>query len=300
METNYNRRDNILKLREKGKTYNEICKELNCTKSLVSYYCNPNRYDIQKNNERESSKIEYEERICEIIKNSQNINQVCKSIGKRPTNNNYLFVEKIIKKYNIDISHFCNDFKQIKRHKPYTKEEIFCENSPISTSSLLLNIIKYNIKEYKCECCGNIEWLGKKIPLQTHHINGDNTDNRIENLQLLCPNCHAQTDNYCGKGKRKKLLNKYKTKICPICGNEHHSQNKFCSKECFENFKRKNYQKYRDNINKDILIECFKKYKTFRQVGKYFNVSDKTIYKWCESFNLPNKSKEMKLFLNNI
>jgi hypothetical protein len=64
--------------------------------------------------------------------------------------------------------------------------------------------------------------------------------------------------------------------------------------------KRKNYQKYRDNINKDILIECFKKYKTFRQVGKYFNVSDKTIYKWCESFNLPNKSKEMKLFLNNI
>ena len=49
-------------------------------------------------------------------------------------------------------------------------------------------------------------WLGAKIPLELHHINGDNTDNRIENLQLLCPNCHALTDNYRGKNIKIKSV----------------------------------------------------------------------------------------------
>lgn len=47
--------------------------------------------------------------------------------------------------------------------------------------------------------CGNTEWLDKHIPLELHHINGNHKDNRLSNLQLLCPNCHALTDNYRGK-----------------------------------------------------------------------------------------------------
>ena len=56
-----------------------------------------------------------------------------------------------------------------------------------------------NLRGYKCECCNNIEWMGKPIPLELHHIDGDNTNNTLENLKLLCPNCHAQTDNYRSK-----------------------------------------------------------------------------------------------------
>lgn len=56
-------------------------------------------------------------------------------------------------------------------------------------------------KEYICEKCKRTEWEGEPISLELHHMNGDNRDNRIENLQLLCPNCHAQTDNYRGRKK---------------------------------------------------------------------------------------------------
>lgn len=51
----------------------------------------------------------------------------------------------------------------------------------------------------KCEKCGQEEWMGQPIPLCCHHKDGDHLNNEIENLQLLCPNCHALTDNYCGR-----------------------------------------------------------------------------------------------------
>lgn len=58
--------------------------------------------------------------------------------------------------------------------------------------------------ESKCNCCGLSEWQNKLIPLEIHHINGDNSDNREENLALLCPNCHSITDNFRNKNKIKK------------------------------------------------------------------------------------------------
>lgn len=64
---------------------------------------------------------------------------------------------------------------------------------------MIKKLFNEGLKERKCECCNNTEWMGYPIPLELHHINGVHTDNRIENLQVLCPNCHAQTDNYRGK-----------------------------------------------------------------------------------------------------
>ena len=61
-------------------------------------------------------------------------------------------------------------------------------------------ILRENLIEYKCSCCGNQGiWNGKELSLQLHHINGKRTDNELSNLTFLCPNCHSQTDNYCGK-----------------------------------------------------------------------------------------------------
>jgi 5-methylcytosine-specific restriction endonuclease McrA len=59
------------------------------------------------------------------------------------------------------------------------------------------------LKEARCERCGLTEWLGKPAPLQLHHVNGDGKDNRPENLQILCPNCHSQTDSWGGRNRRK-------------------------------------------------------------------------------------------------
>lgn len=85
---------------------------------------------------------------------------------------------------------------------------ILKEDSNYNRSSLRERLISEGIKEYKCECCGLSEWNGKPIPLQLHHINGINNDNRLENLALLCPNCHAQTENFGTKGKGRVIKRK--------------------------------------------------------------------------------------------
>ena len=88
--------------------------------------------------------------------------------------------------------------------------------------------------------------------LELHHINGDHYDNRIENLQILCPNCHAKTDNYRGRNtsknstpyqiSRKNSKNHYCT--CKNCGKEFYSDRtdrvrKFCSRECYNEYLKK-------------------------------------------------------------
>lgn len=60
------------------------------------------------------------------------------------------------------------------------------------------------MKEYKCEICGITEWNKKHISLVLHHKDGNHSNNDINNLQVLCPNCHSQTDTYAGKSSRKK------------------------------------------------------------------------------------------------
>lgn len=78
------------------------------------------------------------------------------------------------------------------------------ENSTYSNMTKFKSrLIKANLIEYKCSCCGITEWNGKPLTLQLHHINGNNRDNRLENLTFLCPNCHSQTDNFSGKNAEK-------------------------------------------------------------------------------------------------
>lgn len=74
------------------------------------------------------------------------------------------------------------------------------ENGPFTTTHRLrLKLLREGIKSCCCEICLNTQWMGRPIPLELHHINGRHNDNRLVNLQLLCPNCHSQTDNYKSK-----------------------------------------------------------------------------------------------------
>ena len=69
------------------------------------------------------------------------------------------------------------------------------------TLKLKKRLIKEKVLEYKCVSCGIFEWNTKEISLHLDHIDGNNHNHKLENLRLLCPNCHSQTDTWCGKNK---------------------------------------------------------------------------------------------------
>lgn len=68
---------------------------------------------------------------------------------------------------------------------------------------LRLKLIEDGLKEHRCEVCRNDEWCGAQIPLELHHCDGDRDNNALENLQVICPNCHAQTHNHAGRANRQ-------------------------------------------------------------------------------------------------
>ena len=109
-----------------------------------------------------------------------------------------------IKELECDISHFGKTTtKKPSNNIKYTLDEILVENSTYkNTSRLKSRLVREGRLEYKCEKCGISEWLGQPLSLQIDHKNGNNTDNRIENLRFLCPNCHSQTETFSGRNKR--------------------------------------------------------------------------------------------------
>ena len=87
-------------------------------------------------------------------------------------------------------------------------EQILVQGSTYQSNKLRIRLLSEGYKTHHCEKCSNEVWNGLPIPLELNHINGDNSDNRLDNLELLCPNCHAQTDSYRGKN-HGKAVNKH-------------------------------------------------------------------------------------------
>lgn len=83
--------------------------------------------------------------------------------------------------------------------KKFKVNELFKETPTVRNHSVIKRLLVEAGKTWECEICHLSKWLGEDINLQLHHINGNNKDNRFCNLQLLCPNCHSFTDNWCGK-----------------------------------------------------------------------------------------------------
>lgn len=153
-----------------------------------------------------ASKRYTESQFIAAVKENFSYAGVCRAIGISPKGGNLNTVKRKILELNLNMSHFTgscwNKGLTSKSHpsiKRKSSSEIFIENSGWTSHNIRNRLLSEGLREYKCECCGLTHWLGKLIPLELHHLNGIHSDNRLENLQILCSNCHAQTDNYSGR-----------------------------------------------------------------------------------------------------
>ncbi len=195
----------VYALYDEGKTREEISKILNEDKRYIKLVLAPKFMEGQKRiTQNQKEKEKREKAVCELIKVKNNFSEVAKELNLSVGSNTYLEFKKIAKKYGLDTTHFNRKGKSNQRKNSLKEEDIFKKESLIASSRISSYLFKFGIKERVCERCGRVEWEGEPIPLQVHHIDGDRTNNSIENLQILCPNCHALTDNYCGKNAKKR------------------------------------------------------------------------------------------------
>lgn len=253
---------------------------------------------------------EFEELIKKYLPVSNSINDLCSKLGLRGTSGYYLKILETIRKNRLSTEHFGTILKKrnIKidskgKFAPLSDEEFFSNGTKRNGESIVKRLISNKYREYKCENCGINEWDGKPLRLQVHHVNGDHNDNRIENIQLLCPNCHAQTDTYARNNitnvnsfkitnrideilnglestfepmdieeVRNGILPPKEKKYCQLCGKKIIGDGeKYCSYECAEKARRK------FEVTSEQLIKDFKEIKSFTGVGKKYNVSDNAI-----------------------
>jgi HNH endonuclease len=220
--------------------------------------------------------------LTEAIKKSTNMSEVINELNLKTKSGYYKSLKIYIEKLKLDTSHFTEEHYTKKAHYKKktpsprkTLKEILVENSDyMNTSVLKKKLIREGLIQNKCQMCGLGQfWNEKKLILQLDHIDGNNTNNKIENLRFLCPNCHSQTETYC-RGRSRKPNTKY----CKICNIQISPTSFYCIK-CYAPTTKIKWPTP-EEITK--LVWEIPTQKLAEELG----VSDKAIQKYCQKYNI--------------
>lgn len=159
-----------------------------------------------------------------------------------------------------------------------------------NTSNYIRNyfLAKYNNKCQKCGW-GQRNPVTNRIPLEIHHIDGDYRNNKEENLELLCPNCHSLTPNFGSLNKEGRGEANTRKSYCQDCGKVITPGALRCI-ECEAKTRVTEKPVTREELK--VLIRNM----PFTTIGKQYNVSDNAVRKWCEGYGLPTRKKDIKSY----
>lgn len=144
------------------------------------------------------------EELTQAVAGSISIRETLTKLGVKPSGGNYETIKRRIAELDLDTSHFrglgwLRGQRNIHTVKQSLDDILVRKSTYKNTNSLKRRLLSEGIFEPVCSSCGLDTWLDQPIPLELDHINGERRDNRLENLRLLCPNCHALTETYRGK-----------------------------------------------------------------------------------------------------
>jgi hypothetical protein len=174
-----------------------------------------------------------EDELRAAVVASRSFSEVLRRLGMRAAGGNHGTVKKYAAQWGIPTGHF--DPHAVQRsslarfHEPRPLHEVLVEHSTYSRGSLKKRLFDSGLKPRRCELCGQGEsWRGRRMALILDHVNGVGDDNRLENLQVVCPNCAATLETHCGRQNRRE-------RVCPHCGAGFYPERprqRYCSRAC--------------------------------------------------------------------
>lgn len=217
--------------------------------------------------------------------------EVCEKLGiKKIMSGSQTHIKNIAIKFGIDYSHFPGQAHGKSRSgKPL--ENYLKKGSNIKSNTLKAKLVKEKLKDDVCEICGLKDWLGSPISLELDHIDSDHSNNELSNLQILCPNCHAQKTKKDitarKKPKTKRIEKKYPCTSCDGLMSRGASNCKKCTKIKLKVTKDKNnkltlYRKTKINWPSPEQVLIMVRNTSFYRVGKLLGVSDNAVRKFLK------------------
>jgi 5-methylcytosine-specific restriction endonuclease McrA len=149
------------------------------------------------------------EDLAQAVAASDSVSEVSRRLGYTPNGGVHRMIVGHIRSSGFDTSHFTGTrWARGQRRPKVPLDEILVRGSTYrGNSNLRKRLINEGLLAPKCAECSLTTWQDKPLPLHLDHINGDHTDNRLENLRILCPNCHAITETWCGRNRKPAYSN---------------------------------------------------------------------------------------------